>query len=152
MMVNSPGGISQDLDAAPGVQFAMNFLSGGRDDYWSRQPVTVDARDESSVTVVMHHTGIMRGRVIKELAQSMPVPEVPNVGIQLDPADGTPALGSPGISLDPRIPADDFAIGGLFNSLLIDHTESIFFAWATASATLSVLLLLIPTNCTPLAA
>jgi len=41
-------------------------------------------------------------------------------------------LPQPGYSIAARGLVMIFALGGLFNSLLIDHTESIFFAWATA--------------------
>ncbi len=130
IMANSPGGISQDLDTAPGVQFAINFHAGGRDDYWARQAVPVGGRDESGIIVTMRRAGLIAGRVVKDLDPNVPIPEYPNVGIQLDPADGTPGLGSPGVSLDPRTSSDEFTIQGLFPGQYFLRTR---FGWIVKS-------------------
>jgi hypothetical protein len=87
-------GIEREIQiGSPGVLFRMLKFEGATGDYWARE--NVDVRGDVSLTVVLRQPGVLRGRIVKDLTRDAPVPEIePSVGIELDPADGSPALGT----------------------------------------------------------
>ncbi len=103
----------RDVDAGPpGLEFAVSSM-GQPSGYWARQVVLVQ-QDEADLVMTMRHTGTLRGRIVKELAPRTPEPPYePSRGMQLDPADGSPELGTPQSEARPGDATDQFTIPGL---------------------------------------
>lgn len=91
---SNSGTIVQDIDSGPpGLRIAMT-TDATRASYWARESLVVGDHDEINIVVNMHATGIMRGRILKDLVPNATVLQLePSTGIQLDPADGSPILG-----------------------------------------------------------
>ena len=134
--LSNKGSVSEDLDVGPaGLQIQSTFASDAPGRY-VRQPIVID-HDEASLVVPTRPTGTISGRIVEEIVPGVPTLGLaPSVTIQMNPADGSPALGV----LRSRTPmtstSDEFRIDGLLPGKYVLRTMAAFpKGWLVKSVT-----------------
>lgn len=106
-----PGGSISvgSVAAAPGLEYLAR--NGAPSGFWGRMSIAVGTRDVADLTVPMHRTSTIHGRLA--LTEGLSLPPDVHLSLGVEPANGDPTLGQASGAVDMTRPDRPFTIAGL---------------------------------------